>query len=176
VPHKNEHGRQTKPDRAGRGDAIQLLKRLLSQYHLPLGMNPGTPVVTTALNRIRDVIPSEISRTASCGMAEISKFSLMRWGVFEVVSRTVPRWIAQASRLRRGLIHSPGDGSDDRIFQEPGLAAMPQCRERLQHDAILFAIVQKIPFGEVWMRFDVNYCRLDPGIDDSFDLFQIDVG
>jgi len=29
-----------------------------------LGMNPGTPVSVTALNRTRDVIPSQISRTA----------------------------------------------------------------------------------------------------------------
>jgi hypothetical protein len=38
---------------------------LPSQPPFPLGMNPGTPVSTTALNRTRDLIPSLISRTAS---------------------------------------------------------------------------------------------------------------
>src|SRR5271169_6502630 len=32
--------------------------------------------------------------------------------------------------LRRGLVDSPGDGGDDRIFQQPGLHTMPQRRER----------------------------------------------
>src|SRR5277367_5380866 len=54
-------------------------------YALPLGMNPGTPVSTTALNRTRDLIPSLISRTASSGIVETSKFSWMRLGVLEVV-------------------------------------------------------------------------------------------
>ena len=31
----------------------------------PLGMNPGTPVSTTALNLTRDLIPSLTSRMAS---------------------------------------------------------------------------------------------------------------
>jgi len=43
--------------------------------HFPRGMNPGTPVSTTALNRMRDVIPSLISRTASSGRADTAKFS-----------------------------------------------------------------------------------------------------
>jgi hypothetical protein len=51
---------------------------LLGRHHFSLGMNPGTPVDTTALNLIRALIPSEISRTASSGMAETSKFSWMR--------------------------------------------------------------------------------------------------
>ncbi len=34
-----------------------------SRHHLPLGINPGTPVSTTALNLIRDLICSLISRT-----------------------------------------------------------------------------------------------------------------
>ncbi len=46
------------------------LRRLLSQFHLPLGMNPGTPVSTTALNLMRDLIPSVISRMAPSGMVE----------------------------------------------------------------------------------------------------------
>ena len=67
-------------------------------------MNPGTPVSTTALNLTRDLIPSVISRTASSGMAETSKFSLMRLGVFEVVRRAVPRWMAQASKTCAGVL------------------------------------------------------------------------
>jgi hypothetical protein len=48
-------------------------------------MNPGTPVSTTVLNLTRDLIPSLISRMASSGRVETSKFSLIRLGVFEVV-------------------------------------------------------------------------------------------
>ena len=66
-------------------------------------MNPGTPVSTTVLNLTRDLIPSLISRMASSGMVETSKFSLIRLGVFEVVRRAVPRWIAQASKTCAGL-------------------------------------------------------------------------
>src|SRR3954452_16320963 len=33
--------------------------------------------------------------------------------------------------LRRGLVDSAGDRGDDRVFQQPWLAAMPQCGERL---------------------------------------------
>jgi len=67
-------------------------------------MNPGMPVCVTALNLTRDLIPSLISRTASSGMAETSKFSWMRAGVFEVVRRAVPRWIAQASKTCAGVL------------------------------------------------------------------------
>ena len=45
----------------------------LSQPPFPLGMNPGTPVSTTALNLTRNLIPSLISRTASSGRVETSK-------------------------------------------------------------------------------------------------------
>jgi len=69
----------------------------------PLGMNPGTPVLTTALNLTRDLIPLLISSTASSGMAEMSKFSRMRLGVFDVVNGAVPRWIAQASNTWAGV-------------------------------------------------------------------------
>jgi hypothetical protein len=58
--------------------------------------------------------------------------------------------------LRRGLVDSPGDSGDDRIVQQLRLAAMPQSRESLQHDAILSAIVQKFPFRQIRMRFDMN--------------------
>src|SRR5208337_3724591 len=47
--------------------------------------------------------------------------------------------------LRRGLVDSLGDSGNDRIFQQLGLATMPQRCERLQHDAIFSAIVQKVP-------------------------------
>ena len=73
--------------------------------HLPLGMNPGTPVSTTALNLTCNLIPSEISWTASSGMAETSKFSLMRAGVFEVVRRAVPALDGPGEQhLCRGLV------------------------------------------------------------------------
>ena len=67
-------------------------------------MNPGTPVSTTVLNLTRDLIPSLISRMASSGMVETSKFSLIRLGVFEVVRRAVPRWMAQASKTCAGVL------------------------------------------------------------------------
>ena len=72
--------------------------------HVPLGMNPGTPVSTTALNLTRNLTPSLISCTASSGRAETSKFSLIRLGVFEVVRRAVPRWMAQASKTCAGVL------------------------------------------------------------------------
>ena len=70
----------------------------------PLGMNPGTPVSTTELNLTPNLIPSLISRTASSGRVETPKFSLIRLGVFEVVRRAVPRWIAQASKTCAGVL------------------------------------------------------------------------
>ena len=80
------------------GDAIHLAARVVVfRRHFPLGMNPGTPVSTTGLSLIRNLIPSFISRMASSGRVETSKFSLIRLGVFEVVRSAVPRWIANAS-------------------------------------------------------------------------------
>jgi hypothetical protein len=38
-------------------------------------MKPGTPVATTVLNRMFVFIPSRISRIASSGKAEMSKFA-----------------------------------------------------------------------------------------------------
>ncbi len=75
---------------------------LPSQPHFRLGMNPGTPVSTTALNLTRDLIPSLISRMASSGNVETSKFSLIWLGIVEVVRRAVPRWMAQASKTSPG--------------------------------------------------------------------------
>src|ERR1700748_1333249 len=75
-----------------------LLQLLLNFHvHLPLGINPGTPVSTTALNLCRVLIPSLISFMASSGSAEISKFSWMRLGVLDVVRSAVPRCTAHAS-------------------------------------------------------------------------------
>ena len=79
--------------------------------------------------------------------------------------------------LRGGLVDALGDSGDDRIFQQLGLATVPQRRERLQHDAILSAIFQKVPLREIRMRLDVNNCRLDPrDFEDVSRLFQADVG
>jgi hypothetical protein len=120
--------------------------------HFALGMNPGTPVFTTALNLTRDLIPSLISRTASSGMAETSKFSRMRLGVFEVVRGSRPALDSPGEQhLGRGLLDSLGDSSDDRVFQQIGLAAMTQGSESLQHDALLSAIIQKVPFWQIRM-------------------------
>ena len=54
-------------------------------------MKPGTPVLTTVLNRTLVVTPSRISPIASSGKVEISKFSRMRSGLAEAVSKAVPR-------------------------------------------------------------------------------------
>jgi hypothetical protein len=72
--------------------------------HLSLGINPGTPVATTALNLCRVLIPSLISFIASSGSVEILKFSLMRLGVLDVVRRAVPRCTAHASSTWAGVL------------------------------------------------------------------------
>src|SRR5215831_926727 len=55
-----------------------LLQVLLGFHvHLPLGINPGTPVSTTGLILCRVLIPSLISFIASSGSVEILKFSLI---------------------------------------------------------------------------------------------------
>ena len=102
----------------------------------------------------------------------------MRLGVFEVVSRAVPRWIAQASKTCAGDLPTRlAIASDDRIFQQIGLAAMAQGGESLQHDAIRFAIVQKLPLRQIRVGFDVNDGGLDPGgVKDVLHLLQADVG
>src|ERR1700741_499137 len=81
-----------------------LLHLLLVHIYFPLGINPGTPVSTTALNLCRVLIPSLISFIASSGSLEISKFSLMRLGVLDVVRRAVPRCIAHASSTWAGVL------------------------------------------------------------------------
>src|ERR1700757_4683816 len=82
------------------------LLQLLLNFHvqLALGINPGTPVSTTALNLCRVLIPSVISFMASSGSVEISKFSLMRLGVLDVVRRAVPRCTAHASTTWAGVL------------------------------------------------------------------------
>src|SRR5262249_43069771 len=57
--------------------------------------------------------------------------------------------------LRRGLVDALGDGGDDRILQQVWLATMPQCRKRLQYDAVLPAIVQKFPLRQIRVGFDM---------------------
>jgi len=79
--------------------------------------------------------------------------------------------------LRGGLVDALGESGDDRIFQQLGLATMPQRRESLQHDAMLSAIVEKVPLREIRMGFDVNNRKLDPrDFEDCSRLFQADVG
>src|SRR4029077_2464669 len=75
-----------------------------SRVHRSLGINPGTPVSTTTLNRILVATPSRISCMASSGRVEISKFSWMRLGVTDVVRRAVPRCTAQASTTWAGVL------------------------------------------------------------------------
>src|SRR5579862_6374332 len=65
---------------------VRILERgKRAQPPFPLGMNPGTPVSTTGLNLTCNLIPSLISRTASSGRVEISKFSWIQRGFVEVV-------------------------------------------------------------------------------------------
>src|SRR5271166_2707519 len=81
-----------------------LLQVLLGFHvHFPLGINPGTPVCTTALNLCRVLIPLS-SFIASSGSVEISKFSLMRLGVLDVVRSAVPRCTAHASSTWAGVL------------------------------------------------------------------------
>src|SRR5262245_58327281 len=78
--------------------------------------------------------------------------------------------------LRGGLVDALGDSGDDRIVQQLRLAAMPQRGKRLQHDAILSAIVQQFPLREIRMRFDVNDSGLDPPrLEDILRLVQADI-
>ena len=150
----------------------------LVQNHFPLGMNPGTPVSTTALNLTRDLIPSLISRIASSGRVETSKFSWMRLGVFEVVRGAVPRWIAQASKTCAGVLLTRlaiamMTGSSSNL----GSLLWPRAAKACSTMPFVSAIVQKVPFREIRMRFDVNDRRLDPrGFKDLLRLFQADVG
>ena len=133
------------------------------QRHFFLGMNPGTPVFTTALNLTCVLIPSLISRTASSGMRDTSKFSRMRPGFFDVVSVAVPALDRpDEQHLRRRLVDTPGDRENDGIFQHVRLAIMTQRRKGLEHDAVRFAVIQQVPFRQVRVRFDVNDGRLDP--------------
>ncbi len=45
------------------------------RIHSARGIKPGTPVSTTVLNLMFAVMPSRISRMASSGRADISKFA-----------------------------------------------------------------------------------------------------
>src|SRR6267378_8336388 len=86
------------------GSAGYAASRRWFNVHFPLGINPGTPVSTTALNLCRVLIPSLISFIASSGSVEILKFSLMRLGVLDVVRRAVPRCTAHASSTWAGVL------------------------------------------------------------------------
>jgi hypothetical protein len=66
--------------------------------HFGRGMNPGTPLSTTALNLTFALIRSRMSRIASSGSSETSKFSWIRCGLVEVVRRCL------AARPRRELL------------------------------------------------------------------------
>lgn len=47
------------------------------------------------------------------------------------------------------------------VEEGAGLAIMSQGNESLQHDSMLPTIVQKFPFQEIRMGFDMNNRRLD---------------
>ena len=64
--------------------------------------------------------------------------------------------------LRGSLFDSLGDGDDDGILHQIGLATVAQGRESLQDDAVAFAIVQKVPLRQIRMGFDVNHRGLNP--------------
>src|SRR4029077_10475726 len=108
------------------------LLQVLLGFHvqLPLGINPGTPVSTTALNLCRVLIPSLISFIASSGSMEMSKFSLMRLGVLDVVRRAVPRCTAHASST---LTKSCFQRDRGRLFGVDGVGNQRAKTERGDH-------------------------------------------
>ena len=109
-------------------------------------MNPGTPVSTTALNLIRVLIPSLISRMASSGRVETSKFSLMPAGGLCGGQERRSALDRPGERdLGRSFADPIGDSGDDRIRQQVGLAAMTQRGESLQDDSILLGNSLKGP-------------------------------
>ena len=62
-------------------------------------------------------------------------------------------------------------------FSRLGLAAVAEGGEGLEDDALRFAVVQKFPFGEIGVGFDVDDGGFDPrGFDDLLDLLEADVG
>ena len=86
---------------------------------------PGNAGLTTVLNLTRDVTPSLISRMASSGSVETSKFSWMRLGILRGGEERRPALDGPRERnLGRGLANPPGDAGDDRILEQIGLAVM----------------------------------------------------
>ena len=79
--------------------------------------------------------------------------------------------------LGRSLTNPAGNGGDDRIRQQVGLAIVTQGSEGLQHDPILSAIAQQFPFREIRMGFDVNHRRLNGrSFKNLLHPFKADVG
>src|SRR5271155_4560699 len=69
-----------------------------------------------------------------------------------------------------------GDACDNRIVEQPGFDTVTQRREGLHHDAIPLAIVEQIPFRQIWMGFDLNNSWLYASdIEHLFQLSQTDV-
>ena len=73
--------------------------------------------------------------------------------------------------LSRRLVHTLCDGCNHRVVQQVWLHGMSQRRKRLQHNPMLPAEVEQLPFGEIRMRFDLHHGRLDPR--DRNDLSQL---
>ena len=121
-------------------------------------MKPGTPVFTTALNRMREVMPSVISRMASSGRAETWKFSWMRLGVLEEVVRgAVPRWMAQARRIWAGVLWvrwamAVMIGSWSRL----GSLLWPRAAKAWRMMPLAWQKCRSFPFGKVRVGFDVD--------------------
>ena len=53
------------------------------------------------------------------------------------------------------------DGRDDRIVRYFRFRPVPQRRKREQHDPMVPTEVERLPFGEIGMGFDLHHSRLD---------------
>ncbi len=62
--------------------------------------------------------------------------------------------------LSGGFVDALRNAGDHRIVGQPGFNTMTQSSEGLHHDAIPLAIVEQIPFREIWMGFDLNHSWL----------------
>src|SRR5208282_216802 len=78
--------------------------------------------------------------------------------------------------LSGGFVDALRNGGDHGIVDQLGFNTMTQSSEGLHHDAILLAIVEQLPFREIWMRFDLNRSWLyASAIEHFFQLSQINV-
>src|SRR5258708_3637736 len=78
--------------------------------------------------------------------------------------------------LGRGFLDAVGDGDNHRFIQQLRFCTMTQRRKSLEHDTVLVAKLEQLPFWEIWMGFYVNNGRLYPrGFKNPFRLFHTHV-